>query len=90
MSVDNIPINAHNFTFGVPAVILALTSLYLGMAHLENSIAEKPVMWLGGELLHEAKLEDFFNGIFDRFRYVAIVFLVVFLLLGVVSSLVVF
>ncbi|KAK7489509.1 hypothetical protein BaRGS_00019308 [Batillaria attramentaria] len=68
MSVDHIPVFAHNFTFGVPAAVLALVSLYVGMAHLENSIAEKPVMWLGSELVNEVKLEEFFNKLFANFQ----------------------
>ena len=68
MSVDHIPVFAHNFTFGVPAAVLALASLYVGMAHLENSIAEKPVMWLGSELVNEATLIKVFEGIFASFQ----------------------
>ena len=68
MSVDHIPVFAHNFTFGVPAAVLALASLYVGMAHLENSIAEKPVMWLGSELVNEATLTKVFEGIFASFQ----------------------
>ncbi|XP_025110285.1 uncharacterized protein LOC112573854 isoform X1 [Pomacea canaliculata] len=66
MSVDHIPVFAHNFTFGVPTAVLAIVSTYVGMAHLENSIAEKPVMWLGSELVNEVKLiailDSFFGG----------------------------
>ena len=64
LSVDHIPVFAHNFTLGVPAAVLALVSLYVGMAHLENSIAEKPVMWLGSELVNEVTLTRFLNRIF--------------------------
>lgn len=51
LSVDHIPIFAHNFTFGVCASIVALLSLYVGMAALENSVAEKPVMYIGAEFI---------------------------------------
>lgn len=68
LSVDHIPVFAHNFTFGVPACLLALASLYLGMAHLENSIAEKPVMWLGSELVNETTVVQFFERIFGKFH----------------------
>ena len=68
MSVDHIPVFAHNFTFGVPAAVLALASLYVGMAHLENSIAEKPVMWLGSELVNEVTLTKLFEDVFASFQ----------------------
>lgn len=68
MSVDHIPVFAHNFTFGVPAAVLALASLYVGMAHLENSIAEKPVMWLGSELVNEVTLTKLFEDLFASFQ----------------------
>ena len=68
LSVEHIPVWAHNFTFGVPAAVLALVSLYVGMAHLENSIAEKPVMWLGSELVNEVTLVKVFDRIFANFQ----------------------
>ncbi|XP_076441113.1 uncharacterized protein LOC143280362 [Babylonia areolata] len=56
LSVDHIPEWAHHFTLGISAVPLALLSLYLGTAHLLNSIAEKPIVWLGAELVNEVTL----------------------------------
>jgi hypothetical protein len=68
LSVDHIPIFAHNFSFGVPSILLALASLYVGMAHLENSIAEKPVMWLGSELVKESTLIEFLERLCSKFQ----------------------
>lgn len=70
MSVDHIPVFAHNFTFGVPTAVLAIVSTYVGMAHLENSIAEKPVMWLGSELVNEVKLIAILDSFFGGFQSV--------------------
>uniref|UniRef100_A0A2C9JHT9 Threonylcarbamoyl-AMP synthase n=1 Tax=Biomphalaria glabrata TaxID=6526 RepID=A0A2C9JHT9_BIOGL len=64
LSVDHIPIPVHNFTFGVTAAIVAVLSLYVGMSALENSIAEKAVMYIGAELVPSDKLKAFFGTIF--------------------------
>ncbi|KAH9523556.1 hypothetical protein Btru_040337 [Bulinus truncatus] len=64
LSIDHIPIAAHNFTFGVTAAIVAVLSLYVGMSALENSIAEKFVMYIGAELIHSDKLKAFFGRLF--------------------------
>ncbi|XP_067677967.1 uncharacterized protein [Haliotis asinina] len=64
LSVDHIPHPAHNFSFGVSGAIFAIISLYVSMAHLENSIAEKSVMWIGEEVIHTDKLKKALIGIF--------------------------
>ncbi|KAK6990839.1 YrdC domain-containing protein mitochondrial [Biomphalaria glabrata] len=64
LSIDHIPIPVHNFTFGVTAAIVAVLSLYVGMSALENSIAEKAVMYIGAELVPSDKLKAFFGTIF--------------------------
>ncbi|BFY99298.1 hypothetical protein BsWGS_02338 [Bradybaena similaris] len=68
LSVDHIPVSAHNFTFGVTAAITAVLSLYVGMSALENSIAEKAVMYIGAEMVHYDKLKTFFGSIFGTLK----------------------
>ncbi|CAG5129650.1 unnamed protein product [Candidula unifasciata] len=68
LSVDHIPVSAHNFTFGVTAAITAVLSLYVGMSALENSIAEKAVMYIGAEVVHYDKLKNFFGSIFGTLK----------------------
>ncbi|ESO94487.1 hypothetical protein LOTGIDRAFT_118446 [Lottia gigantea] len=65
LSVEQIPTSVHNYTFGVSAAILALASMYVAMAHLANSIAEKPIMFLGLEIITQENLTSFFKRIFD-------------------------
>ncbi|CAL1546488.1 unnamed protein product [Lymnaea stagnalis] len=64
LSVDHIPVGVHNFTFGVTAAITAVLSLYVGMSALENSIAEKAVMYIGAEIIPSDKLKNFIGKIF--------------------------
>ncbi|XP_059143895.1 uncharacterized protein LOC131931204 isoform X2 [Physella acuta] len=64
LSMDHIPVAAHNFTFGIPAAIVAILSLYVGMSALENSIAEKAVMYIGAEVINSDKLKAAIGSIF--------------------------
>ena len=67
LSIDHIPIVAHDYTFGVTAAIVAAISMYVGMSALENSIAEKNVMYIGAEVIHADKLSAILGGIFGTF-----------------------
>ncbi|RUS82592.1 hypothetical protein EGW08_009666 [Elysia chlorotica] len=64
LSIDHIPVVAHGYTFGVCAVIVAVLSTYTGMSALENSIAEKNVMYIGAEVIHSDKLSAAIGAIF--------------------------
>lgn len=64
LSIDHIPVVAHDYTFGVSAAIVAVLSTYTGMSALENSIAEKNVMYIGAEVIHSDKLSDAIGGLF--------------------------
>ena len=68
LSVDHIPHAVHNFTFGVSAAVFAVATLYVSMAHLENSIAEKSVMFIGQEVMLNETLQKFFDPVFAKFR----------------------
>ncbi|XP_050402019.1 uncharacterized protein LOC126818590 [Patella vulgata] len=68
LSVEQIPVAVHNYTFGVSAAVVAITSLYVAMAHLANSIAEKSIMFLGLEAVTAERLTQLFNGYFAKFR----------------------
>ncbi|KAL8590449.1 hypothetical protein ACOMHN_011662 [Nucella lapillus] len=68
LAVDHIPLGPHGFSASIPAIILVFLTLYLAMAHLLNSIAEKPIMWLGNELVNEVTLTRGLNKIFGLCR----------------------
>ena len=56
LSVEQLPVAAHDITFGVTSSVTCLLSVYVGMSALENSIAEKPVMYIGQELVSVDRL----------------------------------
>ena len=68
LSIDHIPVVAHDYTFGVSAAIVAAISTYTGMSALENSIAEKNVMYIGAEVVHSDKLSAAIGAIFGTDR----------------------
>lgn len=61
LSLEHIPRDVSNFTFGVPCAIVAVMSMYVSMAHLVNSVAEKTVMYVGGEVVTQEKMQQFFE-----------------------------
>ncbi|XP_069127556.1 uncharacterized protein [Argopecten irradians] len=57
LSVEHIPGSVRNYTFGVSSAVLALASVYLAIAHLLNSLAEKAVVYVGPEIIAAEKLQ---------------------------------
>ncbi|XP_033737263.1 uncharacterized protein LOC117325261 [Pecten maximus] len=60
LSVEHIPGSARNYTFGVSSAVLALVSIYISIAHLLNSVAEKAVVYVGPEIIAADKLQRTF------------------------------
>jgi succinate-acetate transporter protein len=56
LSVEHIPISVQSYTFGVSAVLSWIMTVYISTAHLLNSCAEKPVLYIGSELVSEDRL----------------------------------
>lgn len=69
LSVAHIPINVYNFTFGIPCAIIAIVSLYIALATLVNSIAEKAVMYTGSEVVTQVSLRSYFERLTACCRY---------------------
>ncbi|GFO03330.1 yrdc domain-containing protein, mitochondrial [Plakobranchus ocellatus] len=68
LSIDHIPVNVHDFTFGIASAIVAVLSLYTGMSALENSIAEKNVMYIGAEVIHSDKMSAAIGSLFGTLQ----------------------
>ena len=60
LGYEFIPITVSNYTFGVANVLLFLVSAYAGFSSLVNSIAEKPVIPVGWEIVSVDKLTSGF------------------------------
>lgn len=56
LSVEHIPISVQSYTFGVSAILCWVMAVYISTAHLLNSCAEKPVLYVGPELVSEERL----------------------------------
>ncbi|OWF46191.1 uncharacterized protein LOC110456034 [Mizuhopecten yessoensis] len=61
LSVEHIPGSVRNYTFGVSSAILALVSIYISIAHLLNSLAEKSIVYVGPEIIAAEKLQCAFG-----------------------------
>ena len=57
LSMENIPITVRDYTFGVTSCIIAITTIYLAFASLLNSIAEKPIVYVGPEVISADKFK---------------------------------
>lgn len=68
LSLGHIPPEIYNYTFGVTCALMALATVYVSFAHLVNSIAEKPVVFVGQEVISEEKLKTVFKRIFSCCR----------------------
>ncbi|XP_061181070.1 uncharacterized protein LOC133189688 [Saccostrea echinata] len=56
LSVDHIPQSIQYYTFGISAILLWIFTVYISTAFLLNSCAEKPVLFVGSELVSEERL----------------------------------
>lgn len=71
LSVESIPGSVRNYTFGVSSAVLAVTSMYVSVAHLVNSVAEKAIVYVGPEIITAEKLKKLFRCC--RYVYIAFV-----------------
>lgn len=69
LSIEHIPIFVSNYTFGVLAGVNVSIIAYLSVASLLNSIAEKPIVFIGPEVVSAVKVKTFLSSII---RYVQI------------------
>ncbi|XP_062578487.1 uncharacterized protein LOC134240411 [Saccostrea cucullata] len=56
LSVEHIPQSIQYYTFGISALLLWIFTVYISTAFLLNSCAEKPVLFVGSELVSEERL----------------------------------
>jgi len=57
LSLEHIPSHTHHYTFGIASAVFGVCSLYLSVAYLLNSIAEKTVVYVGPEVLSLERLK---------------------------------
>jgi hypothetical protein len=65
LSMENIPITVRDYTFGVTSCIIAITTIYLAFASLLNSIAEKPIVYVGPEVISGYNIKILFHFLYD-------------------------
>ncbi|KAK3090557.1 hypothetical protein FSP39_012668 [Pinctada imbricata] len=58
LSLDFIELDVLKYTFGISSAFFCFASLYISTASLLNSIAEKPVLFVGREVISQQKIME--------------------------------
>lgn len=60
LSLEHIPEVARTYTFGITSAVIGIASIYISVAHLLNSIAEKEIVFVGPEVVSSDRMKELF------------------------------